>query len=173
MWRAHSDGPFSSAQRGVTGCQRISRQVSRHFLAYSVLVFFLRGSGCFKQHFVAPIHSLSLNSSILLTLFTLVYVINLTCAFCRVSASAGVSFEISRSCNSSSIKSIFFSTATRLEHRWVLGSRLECSLLLIGLLYYIICHTSPCIVSMGSPLLPAVFSTAGSVSTVCWNLGCM
>ena len=104
MWRAHSDGPFSSAQRGVTGCQRISRQVSRHFLAYSVLVFFLRGSGCFKQHFVAPIHSLSLNSSILLTLFTLVYVINLTCAFCRVSASAGVSFEISRSCNSSSIK---------------------------------------------------------------------
>lgn len=39
----------------------------------------------------------------------------------------------------------------------MLGSRLECSLLLIGLLYYFICHTSPCIVSMGSPLLPAVF----------------
>ena len=107
MWRAHSDGPFSSAQRGVTGCQRISRQVSRHFLAYSALVFFLRGSGCFKQHFVAPIHSLSLNSSISLTLFTLVYVINLTCAFCRVSASAGVSFEISRSCNSSVSQSVF------------------------------------------------------------------
>jgi hypothetical protein len=40
----------------------------------------------FQQHFVAPIHSLSLTSSISLTLFTLVYVIHLTCAFCRVSA---------------------------------------------------------------------------------------